>query len=137
MANAAVLFVALVSLGLPGGITLSVCLSSNTVQIHGVGQDVCGGCGAGDATSTDRAPCCGGEPGVADPEDDECMCCLELATVSKQPTRPLPDSQDNAELPRATSALDHAPDRAARHATPIRATASPPAGGSFVSPLLI
>ncbi|NRA97737.1 MAG: hypothetical protein HRU14_16190 [Planctomycetes bacterium] len=139
VANAAVLLVALVSLGLPGGVTLSVCLRTNTLQVHGIGQDVCGGCGTSAVTETVHAPCCGGEPdaGAAVPENDDCRCCLELASVSKQPARPLPDNDTSFNPARTTSPMDHGLHRATGSAVAIQSTVLPPPGGSFVSPLLI
>lgn len=139
VASAAVLFVALVSLGLPGGITLSVCLRTNTLHVHDVSHAACGGCEASEIVTAAQAPCCGGEPdaGASVPEGDDCLCCLELTTVSKQPTRPLPGNPGPFTPERTTSLLDHAPDRATESTAAIQPTVLPPPGGSFVSPLLI
>lgn len=142
----AALFGALIPLVLPGGLALSVCLTTHQLQVHGVGHhDACGGCDVPAPTEPAHS-CCGTMTNTADagtalrdvPAGKACDCCVEVATLTKEPTkRPETPRGPSALPPHAAPPLHLDALRPGEPAVVDEVVYPPPTTGSYVTPLLI
>lgn len=158
-ATTAALILALIPLVLPGGMAVSLCLSTDRLQLHAPGVDACGGCGPAAADGSERgvtseaepSSCCSSRHPPATPADRpgshvddadhgaDCGCCVELAKTDKDPGKPLESQATPTDLPdRRVEPFQFVAQPASTDVTVPCATGPPPrSGGAFVAPLLI
>ena len=157
VATATALVLALVPLALPGGMTLTLCLSSETLQLNAPWADACGGCApivAKAAPNEESSACCGNTAHADDETDrepigrlpgchtlrptDTCLCCVELGKTTKRPSMPLEIfSVPEGGLAPARLHASFSPLRGRAFRAPVHATGPPPPPVASLPPLLL